>query len=321
MGLDGFIPGHWLLVPLAVFGFLASLWLFVVVLLNLATARHADAEGRPIRTWVDGREVEIRVPAAPVMGGRGIGGLLSPRRSGEVPKAFIYQGTMLVGLVFVFTLLLSRSLVAAVLVLALIAGLVALVLRIRASRRRAVLEEQCVSCLRLASRSLRAGHPISGVIRVLAERVPAPLGDQFVQVLQRESLGESLGDAVRNVLLRSETMEMRAFGTALLVQMEAGGNLTESIDRLCDTIVERMVLRRRGRALTADARLSAQLLMLVPFIIVLVFSNYSQRYADFIFGDPLGRLLLVGSLMLLIAGMLVVQRFSRIDRQYEEMAT
>ena len=82
-----------------------------------------------------------------------------------------------------------------------------------------------------------------------------------------------------------------------------------------------MVLRRRGRALTADARLSAQLVLLMPFICVLVFSTYSERYSDFVFGDALGRLFLVGSLMLLLAGLLAVNRLSRIDRQYNEVLT
>lgn len=323
MSLTDILPNHWLVLPLAVFGFLASLWLFVLVAANLRTGLGTPRGARPIRTWIDGKEVELLLPpssATDVQPG-GVGGFFSPNSRSASPNAFITQAAMLVGFTFVFALLWSRSLVIAVAVLAVLATLVMFFIRFRASRRRSLLEKQCVDSLRLASRSIRAGHPISGMVQVLADRVPAPTGQFFVQIVQREKMGEPLSDAIRNVLLKSETLELRAFGTALLVQMEAGGNLTKTIDRLCDSIVERMVLRRRGRALTADARLSAQLVLLMPFICVLVFSTYSERYSDFVFGDALGRLFLVGSLMLLLAGLLAVNRLSRIDRQYNEVLT
>ena len=322
MQLADLIPDHWLSLPLAVFGFLSSLWLFVFVLINLSGKNSKSGKDRLIRTWIDGKEVELLLGPVRENSDRrnSLGSLFSSSAPGESPKAFISQAAMLVGFTFVFALLWSRSLVVAVAVLAVLASLVMFYLRIRAARRRSLLERQCVDSLRLASRSLRAGHPISGVIQVLADRVPAPTGQLFVQIVQREKMGEPLTEAIKNVLLKSEALELRAFGTALLVQMEAGGNLTETIDRLCDSIVERMVLRRRGRALTADARLSAQIVLLMPFLCVLVFSTYSERYANFVFGDSLGRLFLVGSLMLLLGGLLAVNRLSRIDRQYNEVA-
>ena len=321
MDIPEFLSSQWLLIPLAVFGFLSSLWLLAIVCVNLGRDKAAASEERVIRTWIGGKEIEMRVPKARRAVEGPFGALFSRSGTKGSPKAFITQGTMLVGLVFVFALLWSRSLLIAVAVLALIASLLIVMLRVRAARRRALMEQQCVDSLKLASRSLRAGHPISGVIKVLAERVPAPTGNEFIQIAQRESMGESLDDAIRNVLLRSETLELRAFGTALLVQMQAGGNLTQTIDRLCDSILERMVLRRRGRALTAEARLSGKIVIATPFISVFIFSTYSERYSEFIFGDPLGRLFLVGSLLLLLGGMLAVNRFSRIDRQYDEVVT
>lgn len=322
MSMADYLPEHWLVLPLAVFGFLSSLWLFVFVLVNLKSNASTTGRDRILRTWIDGKEVEIRLDPRRDRPQKGkFPGSLFSAGSADSAKAFISQAAMLVGFTFVFALLWSRSLVIAVAVLAVLASLVMFYLRVRAARRRSLLERQCVDALRLASRSLRAGHPISGVIQVLSDRVPAPTGDLFVQIVQREKMGEPLTEAIRNVLLKSEALELRAFGTALLVQMEAGGNLTETIDRLCDSIVERMVLRRRGRALTADARLSAQIVLLMPFLCVLVFSSYSERYADFVFGDSLGRLFLIGSLMLLLGGLLAVNRLSRIDRQYNEVAT
>ena len=319
MDLTQIMPEHWLVVPVTVFGFLSCVWLFVLV---TASAKSATGDGRHermIRTIINGEEKMIFLPAPSVQASRrsGLARLLTDAGVNVSPRAFITQAAMLVGFTFVLALLWSRSLVIAVAVLAVLAAVVIVFLRIRAARRRDLLERQCVECLRLASRSIRAGHPISGVMQLLAERVPAPTGDLFIQVVQREKMGESLGSALRTVLMAAENKELRAFGTAILVQMEVGGSLTQTIDRLCASIIERMALRKRGRALTADARLSAQLVLILPFICVIVFSTFSERYSSFIFGDPLGRLFLVGALMLLLGGILGVNRLSRIDRQYE----
>jgi len=323
MDLTHLMPDHWLVVPVAVFGFLSCIWLFVLATSSSSSDSDATRNSdRLVKTVIDGEEREIFLPPATSMGARrtALARLLTDAGVNVSPRAFITQAAMLVGFTFVLALLWSRSLVIAVAVLAVLAAIVMAFLRIRAARRRDVLERQCVECLRLASRSIRAGHPISGVMQLLAERVPAPTGDLFVQIVQREKMGESLSSALRTVLMKAENKELRAFGTAILVQMEVGGSLTQTIDRLCASIIERMALRKRGRALTADARLSAQLVLILPFICVTVFSTFSERYSDFIFGDPLGRLFLVGALMLLLGGILGVNRLSRIDRQYEGAA-
>ena len=311
MDLTHLMPEHWLVVPVAVFGFLSCIWLFVLASSSASESNATRKSDRVLKTVIDGQEREIFLPPAAFKG---------VRRTALARLLSDAGVNVLVGFTFVLALLWSRSLVIAVAVLAVLAAIVMAFLSIRAARRRDVLERQCVECLRLATRSIRAGHPISGVMQLLAERVPAPTGDLFVQIVQREKMGESLSSALQTVLMKAENKELRSFGTAILVQMEVGGSLTQTIDRLCASIIERMALRKRGRALTADARLSAQFILFLPFICVTVFSTFSERYSDFIFGDPLGRLFLVGALMLLLGGILGVNRLSRIDRQYEGAA-
>ena len=318
MTWENFIPAHPLVLPVAVFGFLSCAWLLV---LAISASRGEDAADgsrergtRVLRTWIDGKETEIRVPStrrAPTRSG--IARLLIRSGLRVSPRAFVSHTALLLSSSFILALFWSRSLVVSTGVLMVLAAVVLLFLRYRASQRRDLLDRQCVDALRIASRSLSAGHPISGVIQVLSTRMSSPTGGLFVEIVQREEMGESLASAIRTVLLNAETCELRAFGTALLVQIEAGGKLTDAIDRLCSSIVERMILRKRGEALTAASRFSARFIMLVPFGCVLVFSINSSFYADFMFKDPLGRLMLVGSLLLLLAGLLAVNKLSRID--------
>ena len=80
MSLADILPNHWLVLPLAVFGFLASLWLFVLVAVNIRSGGGRSKTGRPIRTWIDGKEVELILPpvtASNVQAG-GLGGLFNP---------------------------------------------------------------------------------------------------------------------------------------------------------------------------------------------------------------------------------------------------
>lgn len=318
MNITSLIPEHPLVVPVAVFGFLACLWLLVIALSSMKRDEEAGAslsgDGRVLRTWIDGKETVIRMPR---LGGRAKRGFITTllERAGlrVSTRAFASNAAVLLGTSFILALLWSRSLVLATGVLLVLVAAIVLFLRIRAAKRRELLERQCVEALRIASRSLSAGHPISGVMRVLSERIPGPTGGLFIEIVQREELGESLSSAIRTVLLKAETRELRAFGTALLVQIEAGGNLTEAIDRLCSSIVERMILRKRGEALTAASRFSARFIVVVPFVCVLFLSINSDFYAEFMFGDPLGRLMLVGALMLVLGGLLAVNKFARLD--------
>ena len=116
MQLVELIPDHWLFLPLAVFGFLSSLWLFVLVLINLNTKSSKSHKDRLIRTWIDGKEVELLLGPVHNSSARSnsLSSLFSSSTPGQSPKAFISQAAMLVGFTFVFALLWSRSLVVAV---------------------------------------------------------------------------------------------------------------------------------------------------------------------------------------------------------------
>lgn len=306
------IPSHPLVVPVAVFGFLACLWVLAVTYFarGMRSRRVGNANERVLRTWIDGVETEVRLPMSGVSS---LGQEGASSRANRFSRAFVLQATMAFGVTFVVAILWSKSLLVAGGAIAVLATALVMVMQYRASKRRDLLEMQSVESLRFANRSLRAGHPVSGMIQVLADRVQSPTGDMFVEIVQRERMGESLESAIRGTLLKAERQEMRAFGTTLLVHIETGGNLPSSIDRICSSIVERTMLRKHARALTAEARFSAQFVMVAPIAFVLFFAANSERYSEFLFGDPLGRLMLMGAVLLILAGLIAVNRVSQLN--------
>lgn len=310
MSILEYIPDHPLVVPVAVFGFLASLWILVITATSQLTRRGDQAGDRMLRTWIDGKETTVVLPLSQTQRKQGYESFLARAGVRVSGRAFASQSIMMLGFSFVLALLWSRSVLVGIGVLALIATIILSILRYRAARRRDLVAQQCVETLRLANRSLKAGRSVPSMMQLLADNVESPTKEVFVEVIQREKMGEPLPDAIRAAMLRFESPELRAFGTALLLQIEVGGNLMETLDRLSSSIIQRMALRKRGVAMTANARLSSKVILLVPFMLVFFLSVASEHYAEFMFGESLGRLLLVGALLLVLGGFLAVNRIT-----------
>lgn len=320
--MSDFLPQHPLLIPIVVFGLVSTIWLLTLTILSFSRYASRDsAQGmRTLRAWVDGEEHEVSFAVPSVPGSSGpISRLIERAGLRYSPRAFASQTALLLGASFVVALVLSRNIVIALGAVAIISTAILLYLNRRGQLRRDLMARQMVQALRLASRSLRAGHPVSAMLRVLADRTPNPTGKLFAEIVQREALGEPLESAIRSVLNRANTPELRAFGIAILVQMSAGGNLAQAIDRLSVSLVDRIRIRERGRATTSHVRITAFILILVPIIFVTILSTYSYAYAKLMFSDPTGRLLLIGALLLLLAGILVVARTAGREHRLDEV--
>ena len=187
-------------------------------------------------------------------------------------------------------------------------------LRVRKRNRRIIEDEQCaLQAVSTASRALRAGIPIAGMLQILATEGKGVAGAAFQEILQRENLGEELPTSVRSVLLNSPLPALRAFGLALLVQFEAGGNIAETTERLAAALVDRGRVRRRAKTVLAYGRSAAMLVAMGPLLVIPLMSAISADYADFIMNRPVGNLLVAISAILLATGLVSVQRICRIE--------
>lgn len=193
-------------------------------------------------------------------------------------------------------------------------NLIVVIVRSRARTRRTVEQERyAVEAISGASRALRAGIPLGGMLEILAVEGRGEAGRAFREIIRRESLGEDLASAIRRVLLRSPLPALRAFGLAVIVQINAGGDLADTTDRLARSLVERGRMRRRARTIVSYSRAAATVLSVLPILAVPLMAWLVDDYLTLLLDRPAGNILLAVSAVLLVAGIASIQRFGRID--------
>ena len=188
------------------------------------------------------------------------------------------------------------------------------ILRARARSKQEIAEEgHALAAIHIASRALRAGIPVTGMIDILAKDARGQAGSAFREIKQREELGEEMTDSVQRVLVKSSQPALRAFGLVLLVQLTAGGNIADTADRLAKSLVERGRIRRRARTILTYGRTAAIVLAMLPAVVVPILCVNLEGYAGFVFDRPAGNLLLAICTVLVAGGMSIVHRLSQIE--------
>lgn len=202
-------------------------------------------------------------------------------------------------------------------ILALLAGLLAgalpwlHVLR-RRDKRMTRLGEQLPDALDLIARGLRAGHAFNACLQMADEELPDPIAGELRTVHDEITYGVSLQQAFVHLAERVPSTDVRYFTIAVLVQRESGGNLTELLTKLSELIRARGRLMGRVRVLSAQGRMSAWVLAVMPFVLGagLYFAN--PGFMGPMFTDPIGTTIIKWLLIMMAAGILVMRRIVRI---------
>ncbi len=188
------------------------------------------------------------------------------------------------------------------------------IVRSRIQQKRTQREEQyAIEAIGGASRSLRAGIPMSGMLHILSLESRGETQAAFRQIVQRESMGEELVLAVRRVLLQSPQASLRAFGLALIIQVAAGGNLADTTDRLARSLIDLNRVRRRAKTIVAYSRAAAVVFFFLPMIAVPMMCTLVDGYRTFLLDGKSGNAILGFSIILLVLGLVMIQRLSRIE--------
>jgi tight adherence protein B len=215
--------------------------------------------------------------------------------------------TMATGLAGLFALHLT-PMAAAALALAVGIGLPLLWLRRRAAARLRKLGEQLPDAVDMIVRSLRAGHPVATAIGNVGREMPDPIGTEFGLVFDEMTYGLDLREALENLAARVAVSDLRFLVVAVRVQYGTGGNLAEVLGNLSRVVRERMTMKRKVHALSAEGRLSATILSALPFVLAgLIFLLRPAYYADST-DDPLFLPLLASGIAGILAGIVVMQR-------------
>ena len=151
----------------------------------------------------------------------------------------------------------------------------------RAARARTVkFETQFPDALELLTRALRAGHSLNFGFQMVGDELPDPVGTEFAHLAEEVKFGQDVVAALRNLAYRVDVEDLPFFVTAIAIQRETGGNLTEILDKLCHVIRERFKLFGKVRAITSMGRMTANMLVFFPFVMVGALYSVNPGYVD-----------------------------------------
>ena len=183
--------------------------------------------------------------------------------------------------------------------------------RARAARM-ARFERQLPEALDMMSRAMRAGHAFPTALKLVADEVAAPLGEEFKAAFDEVNFGVAMGDALGNLAQRVPSMDLQYFVVAVLIQRESGGNLTELLSSIAGIIRDRHKLAGQVRVLSAEGRISAWVLCLLPFGAGFMMYLANPETMGVLWTDPGGRKMLYGALGMMLFGVLAIRKIVRI---------
>ena len=188
-----------------------------------------------------------------------------------------------------------------------------LLLRSALGKRADHLREQLPDVLTIMASSLRAGHSFMQALDTVAKEIAQPAATEFQRVVAEIRLGRPAEDALEALAERVGSADFMWAVLAVNIQREVGGNLAEILDNVADTLRERATLRRQIKVLTAEGRLSAWVLALLPVGIALYMTAANPHYIGLLVTTTIGRVMLAGGLLLMGVGIYWMRRIVEID--------
>jgi tight adherence protein B len=185
------------------------------------------------------------------------------------------------------------------------------VLRARRQRLQAI-EQQLPDALELMARALRAGHAFLSALQMVGTEGPEPIAQEFRTAFDEVNYGVPMQDALMNLALRVPVTDLRFFVIAATIQRETGGNLAELLDKLGALIRARFKLLGTIRVLSAEGKLSAWILSLLPFALVAVINLVNPQFMSVLWRDPAGIKLVIAGLAFMVVGIFWMWRIIKI---------
>lgn len=201
----------------------------------------------------------------------------------------------------------------AVVVSCVVGGLVPWLYLKRATYRRTnAIEQQLPEALDLMGRAMLAGHAFPSALKMVGDEMPEPVAGEFHIVFDEINYGISVQDALNNLATRVPSTDIGYFVISVLIQRETGGNLAELLGNLSMLIRERLKLLGTVRVLSAEGRLSAQILTVLPFALALIVNILNPKFMSLLWTDPMGIKMVGIALVMVLLGIYWMWRVIKI---------
>jgi tight adherence protein B len=167
--------------------------------------------------------------------------------------------------------------------------------------------------LELMARALQAGHALTGSMKLAADEFSDPLSTEFAETLDEINFGVDMPRALSNMTNRIDCPEVRYFVVALILQRETGGNLGELLEKLAELMRKKFEFQGKIRTLIAEGKLSAFILIALPFLMAAYMQITTPGYLNILFDHPMGRTVLMVCGILMFIGAVVLIKMVDIE--------
>jgi tight adherence protein B len=173
--------------------------------------------------------------------------------------------------------------------------------------------DQLPEALELLARAMRSGHALTSGLEMIAEETSPPISQEFRATVDEINMGLSTKDAFANMCERVPSTDLRFFVIAILIQKETGGNVAEILDKIGHLIRERLQFRRQVKTLTAEGRLSARVLILLPVVMFIYIYFFNYEYISLLWTEKTGIYMLVAGVGMQIIGAFFIRNIVKIE--------
>jgi tight adherence protein B len=182
----------------------------------------------------------------------------------------------------------------------------------RARKRREAFTAQLPDNLQMIASAMRAGHSFAGALAAVVDDAPDPSRDELRRVVADERLGTPLDAALGVVVERMESRDLEQVALVASLQRETGGNTAEVLERVIETVRERVALQRNVQTLTAQGRMSRWVLTAIPIVLLAAISLINPAYISPLYHSTLGHVLLAVAATMVFAGSMVIKNIVNI---------
>ncbi|HET6957350.1 MAG TPA: type II secretion system F family protein [Vicinamibacterales bacterium] len=183
----------------------------------------------------------------------------------------------------------------------------------RRSVRLKKFEEQFPEALDLLARAIRAGHALQTALGMAADELPEPVGPEFKKTFDQQNFGLPLRDALNEMSVRIGLLDVRFFVTAVLIQRDTGGNLSEILENLAHVVRERFKIRRQVRVHTAHGRFTGYVLLALPAALAVALSFINPDHMQALFRERMGQMMLMGAIVMQTIGFFWIRQVIKIE--------
>jgi len=186
-------------------------------------------------------------------------------------------------------------------------------LRGKQKKRISTFRDQLPDAIDMLVSAMKAGYSFQAAMRFIGEEITTPLGPEFMRFYEEQRLGMEVRTALLALQGRIDSLDLKMFVTAILIQRETGGNLSEVLGNIGTLMRERAALKADIETLTAESKMSARILSALPVVVFVLINLINSNFMKPMLDSPTGVIVFVSAGFMVMAGYFTMMKIADID--------